>query len=174
MGTGKNGNKRSLTPTGPAPGPARGPGALVSDPRRPREPGCSVFEHVLAVRPSDVDAAGHLNHVRMLGFFEFARVRAHREVRERRPDLPDMGTVVRRLGVDYLGQAETFEELRVRSWVRRDAVSSRTWEQELLRPDGVVICRAEVVSVLVRDGRPARLPEVYRQAFAGHVEEAGP
>jgi hypothetical protein len=29
-----------------------------------------------------------------------------------------------------------------------------------------VICRAEVISVLVADGRPARLPAVYRDLFA--------
>jgi YbgC/YbaW family acyl-CoA thioester hydrolase len=146
----------------------------VSDPRRPLEPGCRAFEHVLAVRPADVDAAGHLNHVRMLAFFEFARVRAHREVRERFPELPDMDTVVRHLSVDYLGQAEVFEELRVRSWVRRDGGSSRTWLQELVRPEGRVICRAEVTSVLVRDGRAARLPALYRASFADHAEAPGP
>lgn len=143
----------------------------MSDLRQPLEPGCEIFEHRLEVRPSDLDAAGHLNHVRMLAFFEFARVRSHREVRERHPELPDMATVVRSASVDYLGQASCFDELLVRSWIGRDGGSSRTWRQELLRPDGSVICRVEVVSVLVRDGRPARLPEVYRQSFAEYSEQ---
>ena len=138
----------------------------MSDPRAPREPGCRLFEHRLEVRPSDLDAAGHLNHVRMLAFFEHARVRAHHEVREAHPELPDMATVVRRITVDYLGQAECFETLTVHSWVEKDGGSSRTWAQELLRPGAGVICRAEVVSVLVEEGRPARLPAVYRELFA--------
>lgn len=138
----------------------------MSDPRAPLEPGCRCFEHRLEVRPSDLDAAGHLNHVRMLGLFEHARVRAHHEVRQAHPELPDMATVVRRMIVDYLGQAECFETLTVRSWVAEDRGSSRVWTQELLRPEAGVICRVEVISVLVADGRPARLPAVYRDLFA--------
>ena len=76
-----------------------------------------------------------------------------------------MGTVVRRLSVDYLGQAEAFEPLTVRTWILRDGGSSRTWCHELVRPQGEVIARAEVVSVLVRQGRPSRLPAVYRDSF---------
>ena len=94
----------------------------MSDIRQPRAPGCEVFEHRLEVRPSDLDAAGHLNHVKMLGFFEFERVRAHREVRGRHPEMPDMATVVRSVTVDYLGQAECFDEMLVRSWVHRDGL----------------------------------------------------
>jgi YbgC/YbaW family acyl-CoA thioester hydrolase len=142
----------------------------VSDIRRPLARDCAVFEHRLEVRPSDLDAAGHLNHVKMLGFFELARVRAHREVRESHPEMPDMATVVRSASVDYLGQAECFDEMLVRSWVHRDGGSSRTWRQELIRPDGSVTCRADVVSVLVRDGRPLRLPAVYRDSFAAQSE----
>lgn len=81
-----------------------------------------------------------------------------------------MATVVRSATVDYLGQASCFDEMLVRSWIARDGGSSRTWHQELIRPDGTVICRADVVSVLVRDGRPVRLPAVYRDAFAGYCE----
>jgi len=142
----------------------------LSDPRRPLEPGCRVFEHRLEVRPSDVDAARHLNHVRMLTFFEFARVRAHHEIRQSHPAMPDMNTVVRRANVDYLGQAACFDEMLVRSWIGKDGGSSRTWRQELIRPDGTVICRAEIISVLVRDGRPVRLPAVYRESFAEFAE----
>ena len=145
------------------------------NPRQPREPGCRVFTHELPVRPADIDAAGHLNHVAMVAFFEYGRVRAHREVRDRSPELPDMSTAVRRLNLDYLGQAAVFEQLSVRTWVLRDGGSSRTWAQGLVRADGTVIARAEVVSVLVdvSTGRPARLPEVYRHTFAEYVEGDG-
>jgi acyl-CoA thioester hydrolase len=144
--------------------------------RESREPGCRVFEHRLPVRPSDIDGAGHLNHVAMLGFFEFARVRAHREVREASPEMPDMNTVVRRATVDYHGQARVFDELLVRSWVRKDGGSSRTWEQELLRPDGGLVARVEVISVLVDPAswRPTRLPGAYRDAFEAWVEDREP
>ena len=126
------------------------------------------------MRAGDIDAAHHLNHVSMLVFLEHGRVGAHAQVREQHPELPNMATAVRRLTVDYLGQTEAFARLTVRSWVRRDGGSSRTWEQELVREDGVVICRAEVVSVLVdlNSGRPTRLPEVYRHSFADFTEPA--
>ena len=85
-----------------------------------------------------------------------------------------MNTVVRHLKVDYHGQASMFDELRVRTWVRRDGRTSRTWTQELLREDLAVIARAEVVSVLVgaETWRPVPLPAIYREAFAAHVEGA--
>lgn len=130
--------------------------------------GSAWFEHPIEVRPSDRDAAGHLNHVALLSYFEHARVKAHAEVRARRPDLPDMNTVVRRLCVDYLGQADVFDRLLVRSRVARDGHSSRTWEQVLVHAEGGrEVARAEVVSVLLdrSTGRPTRLPEVYRDAF---------
>ena len=60
----------------------------------------------------------------------------------------------------------------VRTWILRDGRSSRTWQHELVREDGQVIARAEVVSVLVRDERPASLPEVYRRLFARFDEDA--
>ena len=140
--------------------------------RDPEQPGCSVFAHEVVVRPSDVDWARHLNHVAMIAFFEYGRVRAHRDVRLERPDLPDMSTVVRHLDVDYLGQAAMFESLAVRSWIRRDGGTSRTWAQELVRPDGVLVARAAVTSVLVdpATGRPAPLPAIYRDVFAAYRE----
>lgn len=144
--------------------------------RTPESPACDVLEHELEVRPADRDAAGHLNHVATVGLFEFGRVRAHHDVRRQRPDLPDMATVVRSLQVDYLAQARPFERLVVRSWVRRDGGSSRTWAQELVGEDGAVVARAAVVSVLVdvASGRPTRLPEVYREAFARYREGPAP
>ena len=144
----------------------------MSNDREPRTPTCRVFDHEVVVRPSDVDAARHVNHVSMVAFFEYGRVRAHRDVRLERPDLPDMATVVRHVSVDYLGQAAMFDALRVRSWVLRDGGSSRAWAQELVRPDGALVARAEVTSVLVdvATGRPSRLPAIYRDAFAAYRE----
>ena len=140
----------------------------MSLPRAPEQPGCQVLSHEVVVRPGDIDSARHLNHVAIVSFFEYGRVRAHRDVRLGRPDLPDMNTVVRRLEVDYLGQASLFDALTVRSWIRRDGETSRTWAQELVRPDGGLVARAAVTSVLLdrATGRPARLPDVYRDAFA--------
>lgn len=144
----------------------------MQDPRSAERPACRVFEHDVVIRPSDVDSARHLNHVAIVAFLEYGRVRAHHDARLERPDLPDMGTVVRHLSVEYLAQAAMFETLRVRTWVRRDGVTSRTWAQELVRPDSVVVARAQVTSVLVdpATGRPARLPAIYRDVFAAHRE----
>jgi YbgC/YbaW family acyl-CoA thioester hydrolase len=146
----------------------------MRDRPRPGQPACRVFTHEIVVRPSDVDAARHLNHVAMIAFFEYGRVRAHRDVRLLRPELPDMATVVRRLSVDYHGQAAAFDALSVRSWIRRDGRTSRTWVQELVRADGALIARAEVTSVLLdrATGRPAELPPLYRELFADYREES--
>ena len=140
--------------------------------RSPSQPRCRVFDHEVTVRPSDVDSARHLNHVAMVAFFEYGRVRAHADVRAEHPELPDMATVVRAVVVEYFGQASMFDAMRVRSWIRRDGTSSRAWAQELARPDGAVIARAEVTSVLVdvATGRPAPLPAVYRDLFAAWRE----
>ena len=138
----------------------------------PSSSSCRMFEHEIIVRPTDVDSARHLNHVAMIAFFEFGRMRAHRDIRERCTDLPDMNTVVRALSVGYLAQASMFETLRIRSWVLRDGATSRTWAQELVRPDGVIVATAQVTSVLVDSSfRPARLPGIYRDAFAEWRED---
>jgi len=144
----------------------------MSDPSAAEQPGCRVFEHEVVVRPGDVDSARHLNHVAMIGFFEYGRVRAHHDARLERRDLPDMSTVVRHLSVEYLAQAAMFQALRVRTWVRRDGRTSRTWAQEIVRPDAVVVARAECTSVLVdpATGRPASLPDIYREIFAAYRE----
>jgi acyl-CoA thioester hydrolase len=144
----------------------------MRDQRAAEQPACRVFEHEVVVRPGDVDSARHLNHVAIVGFLEHGRVGAHHDARLARPDLPDMNTVVRHLSVDYLAQAAMFEALRVRTWVRRDGGSSRTWAQEIVRPDAVVVARAEVTSVLVdpSTGRPAPLPAIYRDVFAAYRE----
>jgi acyl-CoA thioester hydrolase len=146
----------------------------MSDTLAPSQPPCRVFTHEVEVRPTDVDSARHLNHVSMVGYFEHGRMRAHHDVRRAHPDLPDMNTVVRRVAVDYLGQAQMFEPLVVRSWVRRDGETSRTWAQELVREDGEVVARAEVVSVLLdrATGRPTPLPAIYREVFAPYREPA--
>jgi YbgC/YbaW family acyl-CoA thioester hydrolase len=140
--------------------------------REPERPGCSVFDHEVVVRPADVDSAGHLNHVAMIAFFEFGRVRAHHDVRRAHPDLPDMSTVVRHLSVDYLGQASMFDTLSLRTWIRRDGTTSRTWAQELVATAGSVIARATCTSVLVdpSTSRAAALPQVYRDLFAPYRE----
>jgi acyl-CoA thioesterase FadM len=137
------------------------------------QPACRVFQHVLEVRPSDRDAAGHLNHVATVAFFEHGRVRAHHDVRQAHPELPDMTTAVRSLRVEYHAQAPPFARLTILSWVRRDGRTSRTWAQVLVREDGVVVATAEVTSVLVdpASGRAARLPAVYRDLFASHRQD---
>ena len=83
-----------------------------------------------------------------------------------------MSTVVRRAAIEYLAQAAMFDALTVRSWIRRDGRTSRTWAQELIRPDGILVARAEVTSVLIdrRTGRPAQLPPIYREIFAPYRE----
>src|SRR5687768_1251805 len=106
-----------MIPSGPG-------GDAMSEERAMRRPACRIFVHEVVVRPSDVDSARHLNHVAMIAFFEHGRVRAHHDVRRDHPGLPDMGTVVRRLAVDYLAQAAMFDALSVRSWIARDGTSS--------------------------------------------------
>ena len=144
----------------------------MNAPPTPTRPACQVFDHEVVVRPSDVDSAHHLNHVAIVGFFEYGRVRAHHDLRRARPDLPDMSTVVRRVTIEYLAQAAMFDVLSVRSWIRRDGRTSRTWAQEVVRPDGVLVARAEVTSVLLdrRTGRPAELPMIYREIFDPYRE----
>ncbi len=140
----------------------------------PAEPSCSVFEKVVELRPSDIDSAGHLNHVAMVGLLEHARVGAHHQ-RRLDAELPDCSTVVRRLTVDYHGQARVFERMTVRSWIVRDGGSSRTWQQELVGEKGGLIARAEVISVWLdpETGRPRRLPDFYREQFAAYCADPG-
>ncbi|MEM7247181.1 MAG: thioesterase family protein [Acidobacteriota bacterium] len=140
----------------------------------PASPACRVLEKEVELRPGDIDSAGHLNHVAMVGLFEHARVGAHHQ-RRQEVELPDCATVVRRLTVDYHGQARVFELMTVRSWILRDGGSSRTWQQELVGDDGRLVARAEVVSVWVdvESGRPRRLPEFYREAFAEYRQPEG-
>lgn len=125
--------------------------------------------HRVRVYYEDTDAGGIVYHARYLAFAERARTEMLRAAGVPHAELlRDHGLffVVRRVEVEYLRPAILDDELVVRSEAR--AVGAATAE---LRQD--VACGGRAVATLAvrlacvrrSDGRPARIPERWRQAL---------
>ncbi|MGY1702906.1 acyl-CoA thioesterase [Geodermatophilus sp. SYSU D00766] len=99
------------------------------------------YEHPVQLRWSDTDLFGHVNHARVLGLLEDARLAMA-------DPTPGAGIILARLEVDYLRQVHyrAGEHLTVVSSVTRLGRSSIGVRQELAQ-DGQPALRAEMVLV---------------------------
>jgi acyl-CoA thioester hydrolase len=100
-----------------------------------------VHEHPVQLRWSDSDLFGHVNHARVLGLLEDARLAMA-------DPAPGAGIILARLEIDYLRQIHyrVSEHLTVASRITRLRRSSIGMRQELTQ-DGEVALRAEMVLV---------------------------
>lgn len=122
--------------------------------------------HVLPVRVyfEDTDAGGIVYHASYIRWFERGRSDFLRLLGLHHTAMMTAGEagegmifVVRRITVDYLKPARLDDVLEISTTPGGTGVSSLTLVQEAVR-EGVVICRAEVVCVLInRAGKPLRL-----------------
>ncbi|NEM06677.1 acyl-CoA thioesterase [Geodermatophilus normandii] len=109
-------------------------------------------EHPVQLRWSDTDVFGHVNHARVLGLLEDARLSMV-------DSTPGAGIILARLEIDYLRQVHyrVGEHLRVTTSITRLGRSSIGMRQELTQ-DGEVALRADMVLVAFDYAADASVP----------------
>jgi len=128
------------------------------------------FAVEVAVRWSDMDAYGHVNHARTVTLLEEARTELFfNEMPRRGMGSIDGGIVVSRLTVEYLSPLVYGEPVRVEAWVTEVRAASFVLRYALRgRGDQQVLARAETTMVpydLARS-RPRRLSAAERDFLA--------
>lgn len=133
--------------------------------------------HRTQLRWSDADMLGHLNHARLLGLIEDARMAFLAEAPggDVSGGRSTRGVILARLEVDYLAQVRyrVDEALDVDSWVVRMGGKSMTMRQEL-RQDGEVVLRADAFCVMFDYDTDASRPidEDERGFWGRYLEQA--
>ncbi|AZZ55299.1 acyl-CoA thioesterase [Rathayibacter iranicus] len=143
----------------------------------------------IPLRWSDFDAYAHVNNAEMLRLLEEARIQAFwrpdspqpggraTAVLDARPGAPSI-TLIARQEVEYLAPIPYMRApIDIELWIGRIGGASLEVCYELYSPEGVVprmlYTRAATTLVLVTaaTGRPERIPEALRHAWAPYVEE---
>lgn len=142
------------------------------EPFEPPTSDTPVAETVIAVRTSELDSFGHVNHAVYLNYFEHARFEALAQagfswgvLAER-----EWAIFVVRIEVDYLAEAKREDELLIRTWADSFRRTSMLLAQEMVRADDLekVVSRARVTAVWIGpDRKPMRVPEDVRAGLTG-------
>lgn len=119
----------------------------------------------------DTDAGGIVYHARYLAFAERARMEAMREAGATHAELVathGLFFVVRRAEMDYLRPAVLDDEIAIVTgpW-EMGAASVDLRQQFNVGGQPVASLRIKLACVRQSDGRPARIPDRWRQAFGG-------
>ena len=128
-----------------------------------------IYEHLIEVPASAIDANGHANNVEYLRWMQEA-AEAHSGAAGCTTATRAAGAtwVVRTHHVEYLRPAFAGDRVEVRTWVAdfRRAFSLRKYE--LVRPsDGTLLARGETDWIFVdtASGRPRTIPDDVRSLF---------
>jgi Predicted thioesterase len=130
----------------------------------------SSLDFTLALRWSDQDANGHLNHARIVTLMEEARVRWIRSER----GIGDLvqGVVVASLTVDYLAQAEYVPEMTLSLGVERIGTKSFTLRHTGIQGGTTVFVGTTVIVPLGEDRTGSRaLSDDERRALEQNLVE---
>ena len=129
--------------------------------------------HTAQLRWSDPDMLGHVNHARMLGLVEDARIALCLDG-PRRDGSGVGGVILVHLDVDYLRQVRyrVDEALPVESWVVKIGTKSFTLRQEMSQ-DGQVAVRVDAVCVAFdyATDTTRALDEEERQFWSRYLED---
>ena len=134
--------------------------------------GMPVAETPIAVRSSEIDSFGHVNHAVFLHYLEHARFEALEAAGFSWPVLAerDWRIFVVRIEVDYIAEAKQGDRLLVRTWAAGFRRTTMTLAQEIVRADDpeAVVTKALVTAVWMgSDRRPMRVPEEVRAGLGG-------
>lgn len=146
----------------------------MGSPHPETDPSCddrALTDHRFPLRVyyEDTDFSGVVYHASYLRFFERGRTefirscgidqqKLHRET--------GVYFVVRRMEIDWLKPALMDDELVVQTEPAKMGGASLVLRQKILRGDEVMT-EAEVVVVILKEGRPTRLPDAIRAQIAG-------
>lgn len=135
-------------------------------------PGVPVSETKIAVRMSELDSFGHVNHAVYLTYLEHGRFVALREAGFAWNVLAERGwsIFVVRIEVDYLAESTREDELIVRTWADSFRRTSMVLAQEIVRAGdpGHVVARSRVTAVWIGPNRkPIRVPDEVRAGLTG-------
>ncbi len=124
------------------------------------------FVWPVTVYYEDTDAGGVVYHANYLKFFERARTEMLRSIGVNQHTFLDehIGFVVRHMDLDFLKGARLDEQLEVRTWVVSASKVTLVFEQQLVRPDESVVCKASVkiACVNLSTMRPTAIPNDIR------------
>jgi acyl-CoA thioester hydrolase len=132
-------------------------------------PECGAI-HICSIRVyyEDTDAEGIVYYANYLKFAERGRTEMLRAAGIAHPDLWErhgVGFAVRNMTADYLKPAKLDDELTVHSRLLALRGASMSAEQ-IVRREGEDLVRLNIrLACVKRDGRPTRLPDMFRAAL---------
>lgn len=105
-----------------------------------------VFEWPITIYYEDTDAGGVVYHSNYLKFFERARTELLRSVGVSQQVLLEKNTgfVVRHMDIDFIQGAKLDQQLTVLTTISQLKRASITFCQELVNPEGKILCKALV------------------------------
>jgi acyl-CoA thioester hydrolase len=128
----------------------------------------------LRVYYEDTDFSGYVYHASYLRFLERARTEWLRALGFAQGDLKQEDAVtfaVRRIEIDYLNPARMDDSVIVETRLRRLGGASVDFEQTIARGSQTLVS-AFVGRVLLKNGRPARMPNLIRDRIAAAKDAA--
>jgi acyl-CoA thioester hydrolase len=136
-----------------------------------------IFRVQMIAADGDIDALGHVNNVVFVRWIQEVAVAHTASLGVGLDDLRCLGGafVVARQEVDYLRPALRGDVIEARTWISSLMVAKCIRATELVRAgDGEPLARARTTwgFVDLTTGRPMRVPEPVRRAFAPHVRGA--
>lgn len=133
-----------------------------------------MHETPLAVRWSDLDPYGHVNHAVYLTYLEHARITALESIGWGLPAIEQLGfrVVVVRADLRFRASAVAGDDLLVASGIAELRPASSIWHQEIRRGREVIV-EAEVHGACTDlEGRPRRVPAAFQDALRRLVPPA--
>ena len=121
----------------------------------------------IQVRWGELDPYNHVNHAVYSSYLEHARIAALAAVDSGMDSLTASGyqIVVTRTDVHFRAPATAGDDLVITTRVEEIKGARMVWRQRIDRGDDLIV-EAEIhAALLAETGRPARVPEILRQAL---------
>lgn len=122
----------------------------------------AVFKWPIIIYYEDTDAGGVVYHANYLKFFERARTELLKSLGIIQQKLleEEIGFVVRHMDIDYIQGAKLDEQLEVHTRIENLKKASISFCQELVNPEGRILCKAtvKVACVNITHMKPQAIP----------------
>ena len=128
------------------------------------------FSCEIQPRYTDLDTNAHINNVAYVDLMQEARVRFH-HASAYGEAVAGMTSMAASFSIEYLGQGFHPDPLTVHVGISAMGRTSHT-VAELMMQNGAVIAFAQAVLVCVDNGKPAAMPDSFRQAVGDWMVKA--